>query len=189
MGCLSLLQGIFPTQGSSPHLLSLLHWQAGSLPPVPPGKSLTPRDWDSNCLTVGFQLRDFLDSSPKILTCKQGHRGAALIQKCKRMGPRGPKGAWLFPPQAIAGTTHILVARPLRSADAHSCGRGWYPSAGLAGDLVASRMRHPGEGQALCPAKGQAVACVQPLEEGPISLPGLRLSITLGLEPLWPTHP
>ena len=30
-----LLQGIFPTQGSNPHLLCLLHWQAGSLPQVP----------------------------------------------------------------------------------------------------------------------------------------------------------
>ena len=33
-----LLQGIFPTQGLSPCLLCLLHWQAGSLPLVPPGK-------------------------------------------------------------------------------------------------------------------------------------------------------
>ena len=32
MGCHSLLQGIFPTQGSNPHLLCLLHWQADSLP-------------------------------------------------------------------------------------------------------------------------------------------------------------
>ena len=37
-GCLSLLQGIFPTQGSNLHLLGLLHWQASSLPVVPPGK-------------------------------------------------------------------------------------------------------------------------------------------------------
>ena len=29
MGCHFLLQGIFPTQGSNPHLL---HWQVGSLP-------------------------------------------------------------------------------------------------------------------------------------------------------------
>ena len=29
---------IFSTQGSNPHLLSLLHWQVGSLPLVPPGK-------------------------------------------------------------------------------------------------------------------------------------------------------
>ena len=33
-----LLQGIFPTQGSNPHLLCLLHWQADSLPLAPPGK-------------------------------------------------------------------------------------------------------------------------------------------------------
>ena len=38
MGCHALLQGIFPTQGSNLHLLGLLHWQAGSLPLVPPGK-------------------------------------------------------------------------------------------------------------------------------------------------------
>ena len=29
--------GVFPTQGWNPHLC-LLHWQAGSLPLVPPGK-------------------------------------------------------------------------------------------------------------------------------------------------------
>ena len=33
-----LLQGIFPTQGSNPCLLSLLHWQLVSLPLAPPGK-------------------------------------------------------------------------------------------------------------------------------------------------------
>ena len=38
VGCHSLLPGIIPTQGSNQHLLGLLHWQAGSLPPVPPGK-------------------------------------------------------------------------------------------------------------------------------------------------------
>ena len=32
VSCRFLLQGIFPTQGSSPHLLHHLHWQAGSLP-------------------------------------------------------------------------------------------------------------------------------------------------------------
>ena len=39
MGCHALLQGIFPTQESNPHLLRLLHWQAGSLPLAPPGKA------------------------------------------------------------------------------------------------------------------------------------------------------
>ena len=37
-GCRALLQGIFPTQGCNPCLLSLLHWKAGSLPLAPPGK-------------------------------------------------------------------------------------------------------------------------------------------------------
>ena len=40
VGCHYLLQGIFPTQGFKPHLLSLLHWQADSLPSEPPGKSM-----------------------------------------------------------------------------------------------------------------------------------------------------
>ena len=33
-----LLQGIFLTQGLNPRLLHLVHWQADSLPLVPPGK-------------------------------------------------------------------------------------------------------------------------------------------------------
>ena len=41
VGCHSLLQGIFPTQGSNLHLLCLLHWQVGSLPLKPPGKPLS----------------------------------------------------------------------------------------------------------------------------------------------------
>ena len=36
VNCHFLLQGIFPTQGSNPCLLCLLHRQAGSLPLVPP---------------------------------------------------------------------------------------------------------------------------------------------------------
>ena len=41
MGCCVLLQGVFPTQGSNPCLLCLLHWLVGSLPLAPPGKPLT----------------------------------------------------------------------------------------------------------------------------------------------------
>jgi len=36
VGCHALLQGTFTTQGLNPHLLCLLHWQAGSLPPGKP---------------------------------------------------------------------------------------------------------------------------------------------------------
>ena len=42
VGCLALLQGIFLTQGLNSHLLSLLHWQVGSLPLAPPGKHCDP---------------------------------------------------------------------------------------------------------------------------------------------------
>ena len=38
VGCHALLHGIFPTQGSNPHLLCLLHWQVGSLSLAPSGK-------------------------------------------------------------------------------------------------------------------------------------------------------
>ena len=40
VGCYFLLQEIFPTQGSNPGLLHLLHWQADSLPLAPPGRPL-----------------------------------------------------------------------------------------------------------------------------------------------------
>ena len=38
VGCHALPQGIFLTQGFNLGLLCVLHWQAGSLPLVPPGK-------------------------------------------------------------------------------------------------------------------------------------------------------
>ena len=38
MGCHALLQGVFPTQGSNPCLLRLLHQQVDSLVLEPPGK-------------------------------------------------------------------------------------------------------------------------------------------------------
>ena len=40
VGCRALLQAIFLTQGLNPCLLLLLHWQAGSSLPVPPGKPI-----------------------------------------------------------------------------------------------------------------------------------------------------
>ena len=45
VGCHALLQGIFPIQGSNPHLLCLLLWQAGSLPLAPLGKSRMSYTW------------------------------------------------------------------------------------------------------------------------------------------------
>ena len=42
VGC-PALQGIFPTQGSNPSLLCLLHWQVDSSPLAPPGKPHKPK--------------------------------------------------------------------------------------------------------------------------------------------------
>ena len=42
VGCHALLQGIFPALRSNPHLLRLLHWQGGSLPPAPLGMPPSP---------------------------------------------------------------------------------------------------------------------------------------------------
>ena len=39
--CRALLQGIFLTEGSNPHLLHVLHWQVGSLSLAPPQKPKT----------------------------------------------------------------------------------------------------------------------------------------------------
>ena len=57
VGCHALLRGIFPTQGSTLHLFHLLHWQAGSVPIVPPGKPL------SRVAVFSLQLRKIPDSS------------------------------------------------------------------------------------------------------------------------------
>ena len=43
VGCYALFQGIFPTQGSNPHLLCLVHWWVSSLPLAPPWKETQPR--------------------------------------------------------------------------------------------------------------------------------------------------
>ena len=45
VGCHFLLQGIFPTQGSNPSLLHLLHWQADSLLDLPLKEANTGIRW------------------------------------------------------------------------------------------------------------------------------------------------
>ena len=56
VGCHSLLQGIFPTQGSKRHLL---HWQVGSLSLGPPWK---PFIWDSLVLFT----QEYIDELPEL---------------------------------------------------------------------------------------------------------------------------
>ena len=58
---LSLLQGISTTQGSNPHLLCLLLWQADSLPLVPP--AATAKSLQS-CPTLCDPIDGSLSGSP-----------------------------------------------------------------------------------------------------------------------------
>ena len=60
VSCCSLFRGIFLTQGSNPHLLQLLHWQAGSLPLVPSGKPMTVEVIPNPLFQVSFTSDQFL---------------------------------------------------------------------------------------------------------------------------------
>ena len=69
LGCHVLLQRIFLTQGSNPRLLSLLHWQVGSLSLVPTGKpkwcsSVQFSSVAQSCPTLGDPMDCSLPGSP-----------------------------------------------------------------------------------------------------------------------------
>ena len=68
VGCHALFYGIFLTQGSSLYLLSLLHWQVSSLPPVPPGKPFK----NVSCTKSG----------------ERGRKGRDVFDLFKRQGPQ-----------------------------------------------------------------------------------------------------
>ena len=56
-----LLQGIFPTQGLNPCLFHLLHWQADSLPLVPPEKPHIPGKSQRNVGQADEQIDRYRD--------------------------------------------------------------------------------------------------------------------------------
>ena len=71
VGCHALPQEIFPTQGSNINLLSLLNWQAGSLPLVPPretfpwtGQWIRPLFFDHiPCMVLSTLRRNYLNTN------------------------------------------------------------------------------------------------------------------------------
>ena len=93
MGCHALFQGIFPTQGLNPRLLCLLHYQAGSLTLMQPGKpqcklsSIHFRDSPINCSKKGitqinkykklWKLNDLIDSE----THKSGSFASTILSR------------------------------------------------------------------------------------------------------------
>ena len=62
VGCHALFQGIFPTQGSNLHLFCLLHWQAGSLPLMPPGKPTSSLEYSKSLFLRPLHLQCILSS-------------------------------------------------------------------------------------------------------------------------------
>ena len=89
MGCHSLLQGIFPTQGSNPGLLHLLHWQADSFSLATPGKP--QHIVGSDPLTISAFLPQHLSvtyhfSSGIPITCMLGYlRSSWVAQLIKNL--------------------------------------------------------------------------------------------------------
>ena len=100
VGCHDFLQEIFPTQGSNPHLLCLMHWQAGSLPLVPPGKPLKK----NMCVCV--------------CVCVHAHTHAKLLQLCRLFDPMD----CCLPGSSIHG---IFQARILEWVAIFSSRRSW----------------------------------------------------------------
>ena len=81
VGCHFLLQGIVPIQGLNPHLLSLLHWQAGSL---------TTSTWEAWVYSLSWHIKQrsigFISASPggsviKNLPANEGDMGLILGQE------------------------------------------------------------------------------------------------------------
>ena len=94
VGCHALLQGIFPTQGSNPRRLCVLHWQIGSLSLAPPGKpclqsnqvggSKGVRRWADTCRYAGSQLSSLCWINPRqepLLPCPQCFWSRASLRR------------------------------------------------------------------------------------------------------------
>ena len=109
MGCHAFLWGIFPTQGSKPRLLSLLHGQAGSLPLAPsekpilhtvaptpvllPGKS---PGWSSlvGCSPWGREESDTTERLPFHFSLSCTGEGHGNPLQCSRLENPRDGGAW-----------------------------------------------------------------------------------------------
>ena len=110
----TLLQGIFPTQGSNPRLLYLLHWQVDSLPLVPPGKPdmkhMIPKESEKRQLRFTGLVGRWWKDSVKKAGLKRVGRDApgpgGEVEGGTRMEGRGdtcqgwsegrPRGLWLL---------------------------------------------------------------------------------------------
>ena len=97
VGCHSLLQGIFQTQGSNLQLLRLLHWQAGSLPLVPPRKPVqVPRPlFTASATSQEVNIQDSSSQGKALTPVSRPNQMAVRGERFLR-APWGP-GTLLFP--------------------------------------------------------------------------------------------
>ena len=93
MGCHAYLQGIFLIQGSNLCLLSLLHWQVGSLPLVPPGKP-------------PLRIHDLFRGRWPVL--KQNETSESFFFSIQQWSSNWALNAW-GPPKASTGTDKIVL--------------------------------------------------------------------------------
>ena len=120
VSCHALLQGTL--QGSNLQLLSLLHWQADSLPLAPPGK-LELRQCSSDpsqILLFSFEEEKQPTSSPfKVLVTPRKHGKVSARPGRRRQGKAlGRRRLW---EACCAETTHLGPSR----SDFHLCEGGW----------------------------------------------------------------
>ena len=100
VGCHALLPGTFPAQGSHPQLLCLLHWQAGSLPLVPPGEPnstlhgfISPNHLINPMMLPGyFHDAHFIEEKLRLWDLQCLNQGMCLVQG---RAWTGPSCAWL----------------------------------------------------------------------------------------------
>ena len=114
MCCRALLQGIFPTQGSNPYVLHLLHRQVGSL--APPGKPsvITSVLKSEAGGRVQLRMMRFEKDPPlqlPLLALKVGEDLQAKRQRQVLECEKGRKTDWpLEPPERNAGLLTLTLA-------------------------------------------------------------------------------
>ena len=141
VGCHALLQGIFPTQGSNPQLLYLLHWQVGSLTLVPPGKPHERRIWSCcsvtklcltpcnpmNCSMPGFAILHYLLEFAQAHVCSISD----AVQRSHPVSPTSPPAFSLSQHQGLfqwVSSSHQVAKIIGASASVLPMNiQGWFP--------------------------------------------------------------
>ena len=100
----ALLQGIFPTQGSNPHLLGLLHWQAGSLPLTPPEKAIHGYIYIYNQCSIKEASTDFFNYICAVNYSESSSHGVTLLTE----DSQSPLGTSKHPTTELTPRTCII---------------------------------------------------------------------------------